>query len=88
MLGGGAKRAGVSFAGLPETPAPGAGGEGASTQLVEDILLYRNPPLTYVAAGAGVTALGVAWFALRGAHGLTFLTGASVGVQVGGRAGG
>lgn len=74
----GAKRAGgggggVTFAGVPETPAATRpGGE-----LVRDILLYSNPPLTYVAAAAGVLALALAWFVLRGAHGLTLLSGAT-----------
>lgn len=68
---GGAKRAGVAFVGVPETPAP----ERTGSQLAADLLLYTNPPLTYAAAAVGAAALAGAWFALRGAHGLTLLTG-------------
>lgn len=71
----GTKRAGavggVTFAGVPETPvAAGHGGD-----LLRDILLYTNPPFTYLAAAAGVLALALAWFVLRGAHGVTLLSG-------------
>lgn len=75
--GGAAKRAGgVAFA-VPDTPvdceARSAG------QVASDVLLYRNPPLTYLVAAAGVVALAAMWFALRGAHGLTLLTGGMAG---------
>ena len=74
VLGGAAaKRSGVSFADVPETPA---GGPASTSQLVSDILLHRNPPLTCLAAGAGALLLAAAWVLLHGAHGLTLLTGA------------
>jgi hypothetical protein len=39
---------------------------------------YAGSPLeTPVAAAAGVLALALAWFVLRGAHGLTLLSGAT-----------
>lgn len=81
---GGAKRSGVSFAGVPETPLADAR---PASELASDILLYKNPVLSYLAAGAGALALGAAWFALRGAHGLTLLTGGCA-APAGGRAGG
>lgn len=82
MLGGAAaKRSGVSFADVPETPAAGPA---STSQLVSDILLHRNPPLTCLAAGAGALLLATAWVLLHGAHGLTLLTGACA---VGGGAG-
>ncbi len=74
VLGGAAaKRSGVSFADVPETPAAGPA---STSQLVSDILLHRNPPLTCLAAGAGALLLAAAWVLLHGAHGLTLLTGA------------
>lgn len=71
---GGAKRAGgVAFAGIPETPDAEPSSRSAG-QVVEDVLLYHNPPLTYLAAAMGLLLLTGTWFALRGAHGLTLLT--------------
>lgn len=68
-----AKRSGVSFAGVPETPAAGAA---STSQLAADILLHRNPALTGLAAVVGALLLAAAWVLLHGAHGLTLLTGA------------
>ena len=71
----GAKRgagAGVAFVGVPDSPAPASRSGG---QVVADVLLYTNPPLTYVVAGAGVVLLAAVFYCLRGAHNLTFLTG-------------
>lgn len=75
MGGAAARRAGgVAFAGVPETPDAGAAQSAA--ELATDILLYRNPPLTYVVGGLGAVLLAAAVFAAHGAHGLTLLTGA------------
>lgn len=75
VMPGAAKRAGggVTFADAPETPA-GPQAPRTSGQVVSDILLYTNPPLTYVAAAAGALVLAGAWFATRGGHGVTLLT--------------
>lgn len=75
----GAKRhgGGVAFA-VPETPEATPGPRSAG-QLASEVLLYRNPALTYAAALVGAVMLGATWFALRGAHGLTLLTGACTG---------
>lgn len=78
---GAAKRGGVAFAGIPETPAPNKSG----AELAADILLYKNPPLTYLAAGAGAVALAAVLFAAHGAHGVTLLTGAGGRASGGGR---
>jgi hypothetical protein len=68
-----AKRTGgVAFVGVPDTPSPGP----TAAQLATDILLYTNPALTYAVAAGGALVLGMAWFAMRGAHGLTLLSGA------------
>ena len=73
-----ARRPGVSFAATPaDADAPGGGT--ATGQVLTDILLYTNPPLTYLAAGTGLAVLGGTHYALRGAHGLTLLTGARRG---------
>lgn len=71
--GGAAKRAGAVAFAVPDTPVEGE--PRTASEVVSDVLLYHNPPLTYLVAAAGVLALAAAWFALRGAHGLTVLTG-------------
>ena len=76
----GAKRGaggGVAFVGVPDSPAPAATSRSGG-QVVADVLLYTNPPLTYLVAGAGVVLLAAGFYCLRGAHNLTFLTGAVV----------
>ena len=78
----GAKRGaggGVAFVGVPDSPAPAAAATSRSGgQVVADVLLDTNPPLTYLVAGAGVVLLAAVLYCLRGAHNLTFLTGAVV----------
>ncbi|KAL4435169.1 hypothetical protein ABPG77_001851 [Micractinium sp. CCAP 211/92] len=70
--GGAGKRAGTVAFAVPDTPLESE--PRSASQVVSDVLLYQNPPLTYVTAAAGVLVLAAAWFALRGAHGLTLLT--------------
>ena len=71
--GAAAQRQGVSFAGVPDTPTPAAKTSG---QALADVLLYANPPLTYLVAACGILVLAAAYYALRGSHNLTLLTGA------------
>lgn len=75
--GGAGKRAGTVAFAVPDTPLESE--PRSASQVVSDVLLYQNPSLTYVTAAAGVLVLAAAWFALRGAHGLTLLTGGWAG---------